>query len=247
MDNEEVANEGGVADAVAEVPGELLQLLPYPENVVDIPETQMMQLKSVLSKSKLDKYKKEFFITVCCLVGIEVGRKETSNMSSLYQQCMTIYAGLLNDNGSALLLNTIGLFVYLPNATFPPEIYQSLLEFCAKEFKNESRAASKATKVVVTPSEAQCILRGKVIFDTYSDTRKLVNNQYNNLHREPTSGENLSGVLLQVRMTLFKAYRKGLERDKFMRESKNLPEYAGKGEATDREAWINGKLADFTE
>jgi hypothetical protein len=67
---------------------------------------------------------------------------------------MTAYASLLSDNGSALLMNTIGIFVHFPNSTFPPEIYKFLLEFCAKEFKVESRAASKA------PEEAQNILRG---------------------------------------------------------------------------------------
>ena len=201
MDNDEVAIDAGDANE-AEVLGELLQLLAYPENVVDLPEVQVMQTKSLLTKSSMIRYKKEIFTTVCCVAGIEVGRKETMNQSSLYQHSMTIYANLLIYNGSALLMNTIGLFVHLPGSTFLPDIYKSLLEFCAKEFKNESRAASKATKVVVSPEEAQNILRGKVIFNTCTATRKVANNQYNSLFREPKSGENLSGVLLLVR-TLF--------------------------------------------
>ena len=68
MDNDEVAIDAGDANE-AEVLGELLQLLAYPENVVDLPEVQVM-----LPKSSMIRYKKEIFTTVCCVAGIEVGR-----------------------------------------------------------------------------------------------------------------------------------------------------------------------------
>jgi hypothetical protein len=74
MDNEEVTLDAGEADE-AEVLGELLQLLAYPENVVDLPELQVMQAKSLLSKSSMVKFKKEIFTTVCCMTCTEVGRK----------------------------------------------------------------------------------------------------------------------------------------------------------------------------
>ena len=49
--------------------GEILQLLSYPENVVDQPESVKMLTVATQSKSKMEKYKKDFFNTVCCLVG----------------------------------------------------------------------------------------------------------------------------------------------------------------------------------
>ena len=58
-------------------PGEILQLLRYPENVVDQPEAAKMLTAALQSKSKMEKYKKDFFNTVCCLVGSEVGDSPT--------------------------------------------------------------------------------------------------------------------------------------------------------------------------
>jgi hypothetical protein len=82
------------------------------------------------------------------------------------------------------------------------------------------------------------ILRGKIIFDTYCSAKNAVNNLMNPLYRKPKSGENISGVLLQVRMTLYKDHMKSLQREKLMRESRNLAELKGKSNAADREAWI---------
>lgn len=252
MDEENVTNGDDVIavvvpEVVDEIQGEILSLCAYPENVADLPETQIMQQRSILSKPKLEKYKREFFNAVCCLVGIEVGRMPTANISSVYQSCMTIYSNLLLRGGENLLLNTIGLFVYLPGATFPAEVLQHLVDFCSKEMNKESRAATKATKVVVTAAESNGILLGKFIFDTYSAMKTAVNNQYNPLYREPKSGENITGVLLQVRMTLFRAHQKILFREKLMRESKNLAEFKNKCNQSDRDVWITSRQVNFKE
>ena len=225
---EEEIVENPVNEGAEEAINEILQLLAYPELVVDLPEKQTMHQRAVGTKPKLEKYKKEFFVAVCCLVGIQVGRMPTTNIQCVYQSCSTIYTQLLESGGANLLANTIGLFIYLPNQTFPAEIYQYLVDFCTKEINKESRAAAKATKVVVSEVEAAMILRGKSIFDTYSSTRTAVNNTMNPLFREPKSGENISGVLLQIRMTLHQAHLKSIQREKFMRESRSLPEFKQK-------------------
>jgi hypothetical protein len=80
---------------------------------------------------------------------------------------MTIFSQLVENNGQNLLANTIGLFVYLPNQTIPADVYQYIVDFCTKEVDKASRAATKATKVVVTEQKESMILRGKIIFDTH--------------------------------------------------------------------------------
>ena len=104
--------------------GEILQLLSYPENVVDQPESVKMLTVATQSKSKMEKYKKDFFNTVCCLVGFEIGDSPTTNSNDIYQRCMTIYGKLLKSNGAALLADTIGIFVHLPGTTIPKDVYQ---------------------------------------------------------------------------------------------------------------------------
>ena len=242
---EEEILENPVNEGAEEAVNEILQLLAYPEAVVDLPEMQIMHQRAIVTKPKLEKYKKEFFVAVCCLVGIQVGRMPTTNLQCVYQSCSTIYTQLLEGGGLNLLSNTIGLFIYLPNQTFPAEIYQYLVDFCTKEINKESRAAAKATKVVVSEVEAAMILRGKSIFDTYSSTRTAINNTMNPLFREPKSGENISGVLLQIRMTLHQAHLKNIQREKFMRESRSLPEFKQKSKSVEREAWITKKLSDY--
>jgi hypothetical protein len=59
-------------------PGEIIQLLKYPENVIDQPEAAKMLIAALQSKSKMEKYKKDWFNTVCCLVGLEVGDSPTT-------------------------------------------------------------------------------------------------------------------------------------------------------------------------
>lgn len=247
MEDDDLANVVDAPEVGNENPTEILPLCAYPENIVDLPEIQVMHQRSLLSKPKLEKYKKEFFTAVCCLVGIEVGRMPTANLPTVYQSCMTIYSSLLTKGGESLLLNTIGLFIYLPGTTFPPEILQHLVDFCSKEMNKDSRAATKATKVVVSAAESNSILLGKFIFDTYCSTRTAVNNQYNPLYREPKSGENISGVLLQVRMTLFRSHQKSLFREKLMRESKNLAEFKNKSNQSDRDTWITNRLINFKD
>ena len=50
--------------------GEILQLQSYPENVMDQPESVKMLTVATQSKSKMEKYKKDFVNTVCCLVSL---------------------------------------------------------------------------------------------------------------------------------------------------------------------------------
>ena len=243
MEDENIAN-------VPDVPGivdEITSLCAYPENVVDLPEIQIMYQRSLLSKSNSLNFKKQMHSSVCCVSGIEVGRMPTAAMPAVYQSTMTVYSNLIMKGGEYLILNTIGLFVHLPGTTIPADVLQYLVDFCSKEMNKESRAATKATKVVVTAEEGNNILLGKAIFDIYSSTRTAVNNQYNPLFREPTSGENITGVLLQVRMTLFRAHQKGLFREKLMRESKNIAEFKNKSNASDRETWITSRLGNFKE
>lgn len=247
MDEDEVNVDNAVVEGNEEPVTEILQLLEYPENVVDLPETQIMYQRGMSSKASGLRYKKDILFTVFCIVGIQVNRMPTTNTHALHQTCMTIFTQLVENNGRNLLANTIGLFVYLPNQAIPTEVYQYLVDFCTKEVNQETRAATKATKVVVSVVEASMILRGKIIFDAYCSARNAVNNMMNPLYREPKSGENISGVLLQVRMTLYKDHVKSLQRDKLMRESRKLDDLKGKEKAVDREAWIVAKLADYVE
>ena len=230
-------------------PGEILQLLRYPENVVDQPEAAKMLTAALQSKSKMEKYKKDFFNTVCCLVGLEVGDSPTTHLNDIYQRCMTIYSKLLENNGAALLANTIGIFVHLPGGAFPSDILQFLLSFLTKGFNLETRTAAKALKVVSSEAETSTLMRGKVVWDTFMDTKKTVNNVHNPLYREPKSGENLAGVLLQIRMTLHKENAKDLEKSRLLRVSRTMPEFIGFAKsniiANARMAWNNTKMLDF--
>lgn len=243
--------ESTSADALApeSESGEILQLLSYPENVVDQPESVKMLTVATQSKSKMEKYKKDFFNTVCCLVGLEIGDSPTTNLNDIYQKCMTIYGKLLESNGAALLANTIGIFVHLPGTTFPKDIYQSLLNFTTKAFNLETRTASKALKVVASEAESSVLMRGKIVWETYQETKRTVNNVHNPLFREPKSGENLAGVLLQIRMTLHKANAKDLERSRLLRVSRTMPEFLGFAKsnviAASRMAWNSNKLTEF--
>jgi hypothetical protein len=247
MDEDEINPDNAVAEGHEQPAAEILQLLAYPENVVDLPEMQIMYQRGLSSKAMGLRYKKDILNAVFCIVGVQVNRMPTTNSHGLHQTCMTIFSQLVENNGQNLLANTIGLFVYLPNQTIPADVYQYLVDFCTKEVNKESRAATKATKVVVTEQEASMILRGKIIFDTYCSAKNAVNNLMNPLYREPKSGENTSGVLMQVRMTLYKDHMKSLQREKLMRESRNLAELKGKSNAADREAWIVAKLVDYVD
>lgn len=244
------AVEIAVVDPVSqEEGGEILQLLSYPENVVDLPEAIKMLNVAGQSKSKMEKYKKDFFSVVCVLVGLEISDSPTTNLNDLYQRAMSIYSKLLENNGAALLANTIGIFVHLPAGAFPKEIYQFLLNFTTKEFNLETRNAAKAQKVVTSEAETSVLMRGKVVWETFQDTKKQVNNVHNPLYREPKSGENLAGVLLQIRMTLHKANAKDLERSRLLRVSRTMPEFIGFAKnntiATARLAWNVSKLTEF--
>jgi hypothetical protein len=260
-ENELVANDvDGLPLAIAESapldnaspdsePGEILQLLKYPENVVDQPEAAKMLTAALQSKSKMEKYKKDFFNSVCCLVGLEVGDTPTTNLNDIYQRCMTIYSKLLENNGTALLANTIGIFVHLPGGAFPSDILQFLLSFLTKGFNLETRTAAKALKVVSSEAETSILMRGKVVWDTFMEAKKTVNNVHNPLYREPKSGENLAGVLLQIRMTLHKENAKDLEKSRLLRVSRTMPEFIGFAKsnviANARMAWNNTKMLDF--
>jgi hypothetical protein len=111
-------------------------------------------------------------------------------MPAVDRSTMTVYSNLILKGGENLIMNMIGLFVHLPESTIPPNALQHLVDFCSKEMNKDSRAATKATKVVGTAAEGNNILLGKAIFDIYSSTRTAVNNQYNPLFRGPKSGEN---------------------------------------------------------
>ena len=77
----------------------------------------------------------------------------------------------------------------------------------------------------------------------------MVNNVHNPLYREPKSGENLTGVLVQIRMTLHKANAKDLERSRLRRVSRTMPEFLGFAIsnviAASRMAWNSNKLTEF--
>jgi hypothetical protein len=168
-------------------PGEIIQLLKYPENVIDQPEAAKMLTAALQSKSKIDKYKKDWFCTVYCLVGLAVGDSPTTHLNDMYQRCMTIYNKLLETNGAALLANTIGIFVHLPGGAFPSDILQLLLSFLTKGFNLETRTAAKALKVVTSEAETSILMRGKVVWGTFMDTKKTVHDVHNPLYREPKS------------------------------------------------------------
>ena len=80
--------------------GEILQLQSYPENVMGQPESVKMLTVATQSKSKMEKYKKDFLNTVCCLVGLEIGDSPTTNLNDIYQKCMTLYGKLPESNGA---------------------------------------------------------------------------------------------------------------------------------------------------
>lgn len=229
--------------------GEILQLLSYPENVVDQPESVKMLTVATQSNSKMEKYKKDFFNTIYCLVGLEIGDSPTTNINDIYQRYMTIYGKLLESNGAALLANTVGIFVHLPGTTFPKDVYQSLLNFTTKAFNLETRTASQALKVVTSEAESSILMRREIVWETYQDTKRTVNNLHNPLYREPKSGENLAGVLLQIRMTLHKANAKDLERSRLLRVSRTMPEFLGFAKSNSisasRMAWNSSKLTEF--
>ena len=113
----------------------------------------------------------------------------------------------------------------------------------------ETKNASKALKVVISEAETAALMRGKIVWETYHDTKRTVNNVHNPLYREPKSGENLAGVLLQIRMTLHKANAKDLERSRLLCVSRTMSEFLGFAKsnaiAANRMAWNSNKLTEF--
>ena len=147
---------------------------------------------------------------------------------------MTNYGKLLESNGAALLANTIGIFAHLPGTTFPKDVYQSLLNFTTKAFNLQTRTASKALKVVASEAKLSVLMQANI--------------GWNPLYREPESGEILAGVLLQIRITLYKANAKDLERSRLLRVSCSMLEFLGFAKsnliAASRMAWNSNKLTE---
>ena len=91
MDEDEANLDNAVVEGNEELVSEILQLLEYPENVVDLPETQIMYQRGMSSKAKGLRYKKDILFTVICIVGIQVNRMQTTNTHALHQTYLTIF------------------------------------------------------------------------------------------------------------------------------------------------------------
>lgn len=162
-----VAYEEGVGLAEQEASEQIGLLGNYPQHLADRPEIIGITHSASLSKTNMSRYKDIMFVNAACLAGLEVELTPTTNLLDLHQRSWTAYSNLLKDSGFPLLMNTIGIFNHLPAGKIPSETLGSLVDFTKKKINLGTRAGAKTTKTVVSDKDAENLIRGKIIWETF--------------------------------------------------------------------------------
>ena len=139
-----------------------------------------------------------FFSYMCCLIGATiVTRDSTMSQNDIYINAYTRYVSFFVADYFQIVNSGHGLFTNVPDGKIPDFVLERSKEFLARDH------AGVAPINFNSVSEALRLKKGKEIWDLYKETKKEVVNVANTLVREIKSGENKTGVLLEIREKMF--------------------------------------------
>jgi hypothetical protein len=139
-----------------------------------------------------------FFSYMCCLIGASiVTRDNTMSINDIYLAAYTRYVSFFVGNYYQIIHSGQGLFQNVPDGKIPDLVLEKSNEFLVRD--NPGVVPTNFNSVVETIRAK----KGKEIWENYKETKREVVNVCNLLVREIKSGENKTGVLLEIREKLF--------------------------------------------
>jgi hypothetical protein len=125
-----------------------------------------------------------FFCYICAIIGGEITTKEQKGkLDELHMKAYALYVGIDKEKYVAILRSGVGLFAAV-ESKMPEYVLGQSLTFIVDTKKTE-------------------IEKGKHIWTTYQNAKTYVLNTANPLVRPIKSGENKTGVLLEIREVLW--------------------------------------------
>jgi len=119
------------------------------------------------------------------------------SQNDIYLNAYTRYVSFFVGNYFQIVNSGHGLFTNVPDGKLPDFVLEKSQEFSARDH------AGVAPINFNSFTEALRLKKGKEIWDLYKETKKEVANVCNTLVREIKSGENKTGVLLEIREKMF--------------------------------------------
>ena len=147
---------------------------------------------------------REFFIYICCLIGQETTtNSDKMHLSDLHKTCYVAFGKYLADGGRSFILNTTAILHQLmPANSWPEGVLSSLEKFTTKEFNLATKEARKIIGAESYIGRGNSLMRGNEIWNTFKAAQKSAN-IYNSSWGKLKSGENKSGLLYQIRESLW--------------------------------------------
>ena len=125
------------------------------------------------------------------------------HISDIHRTCYVAFGKYLLDGGRAFILNTTAILLQLtPSGGWPDSVYPSLEQFTLKEYNLATKEARKIVGTEADRGKANSLMRGSEIWTTFKAAQKSANT-YNSSWRKLKSGENKSGLLTQIRESLW--------------------------------------------
>ncbi len=160
---------------------------------------QMTIILNASSGQCKDKYRTQlwglFFSYMCCVVATNIVTKEPlGKESDLYKKAYAMFVAIDNDGYVAIIKSGHGLFAGITDPKVPEYVVTETKKFIASTVKVKSKNAAEV---------CQMTEKGKVIWSKYKRIKTWVVNVANLLCRDVKSGENKTGVLLEIREKLW--------------------------------------------
>ena len=155
-------------------------------------------------KTTQQQIHREFFVFISCLIGQETTTNgDKMHINDIYKLCYISFGKYLEDNGRAFLLNTTAILnQQSPPGAWPEGVYKYLQQFMSKEYNLSTKEARRILGKVQDKLRANNIMRGLEIWTTFKAAQKSAN-VYNSSWRKLKSGENKSGLLKQIRESIW--------------------------------------------
>ena len=222
----------GGAEIAEAVESEFQLTVAYDKDISETDEAAMFirTCKESDKKTIQQQLSREFFIFICCLIGQETTTNmDKMHINDIYKSCFVAFGKYLIDGGRAFLLNTTAILHQLtPTNGWPDGVYSTLEQFMQKEYnlgthqirlthstctyfhssyaslclKLGTKEARRTVGSEADKSKACNILRGSEVWNTFKAAQKSAN-VYNSSWRKLKSGENKSGLLRQIRESLW--------------------------------------------
>ena len=162
-----------------------------------------------------------FYTYMCCVIGASiVTRDSTMSLNDIYLSCYTRYVSFFVGNYFQIIHSGHGLFQNVPDGKIPDIVLEKSKEFLVRD--NPGEVPTNLNSVV----EGIRVKKGKEIWEVYKEAKREVVNVCNLLVREIKSGENKTGVLLEIREKLFALDQQKKREARFKRV---VSDKAGKG------------------